>query len=181
LSILTPPRGKIVFAPGVRWTHVERLRLTPQKRNNIAKSPLSRVIIVSHLKFTLESTADHEVLMMAKFLFVLSRGLEDPSRATRCMQLAAFAKRAGHDVTVFLVDDGAVFAKPGIAALVSCPTGDKMQPYVDELVAADTPFLVCTPCAISRQLDEKEFIEGAYLETAKTLIALAVDSKVFTF
>ena len=53
--------GKIVFAPGVRWTRVEPLRLTPQKRNNIAKSPLSRVIIVSHLKFTLESTADYEV------------------------------------------------------------------------------------------------------------------------
>ncbi|MGC8605048.1 MAG: DsrE family protein [Desulfomonilaceae bacterium] len=118
---------------------------------------------------------------MAKFLFVLSRGLEDPTRVTRCMQLAAFAKRDGHDVHVFLVDDGVILAKKGIAKTVICPTGDKAQTYLDELLSAETPFYVCTPCAKNRQLDERDFIEGAFLDTAKTLISIAAESKVFTF
>lgn len=40
---------------------------------------------------------------MAKFLFVLSRGLEDPTRATRAFQLAKVAKAKNHEVHVFLL------------------------------------------------------------------------------
>ena len=39
---------------------------------------------------------------MEKFLFVLSRGLEDPSRATRVFLLAKVAKAKGHEVNMFL-------------------------------------------------------------------------------
>ena len=44
---------------------------------------------------------------MAKFLFVLTRGPEDPTRAVRCFQFAKIAADKGHEVTVFLVDKGA--------------------------------------------------------------------------
>ncbi|EGW41659.1 hypothetical protein DOT_0427, partial [Desulfosporosinus sp. OT] len=37
---------------------------------------------------------------MEKFLFVLNRGLEDPVRATRALQLAKFAKEKGHEVNI---------------------------------------------------------------------------------
>jgi predicted peroxiredoxin len=42
---------------------------------------------------------------MRKFLFVLSRGPEDSTRAGRCFQFAKIAADQGHQVTVFLVDD----------------------------------------------------------------------------
>lgn len=35
---------------------------------------------------------------MARFLFVLTRGLEDPTRVTRAFQLAKVAKEKGHEV-----------------------------------------------------------------------------------
>ncbi|AFM23005.1 DsrE family protein [Desulfomonile tiedjei] len=79
---------------------------------------------------------------MAKFLFVLSRGLEDPTRATRCMQLAHIARQEGHEVSIFLVDDGVVFAKKGMAENVVAPTGDEMNTYMDFLVQGKVPFYV---------------------------------------
>ena len=118
---------------------------------------------------------------MAKFLFVLSRGLEDPTRAVRCFQFAKLAKEDGNEVVLFLVDDGVVFARLGAAEHVKAPTSDELKPYLDYLIEHDTPIMVCTPCANNRMIDPAEFVKGAELQTGKTLINLAKESKVFTF
>lgn len=118
---------------------------------------------------------------MAKYLFVLSRGLGDPVRATRTFQFAKVAKEKGHEVNIFLVDDGAFYAVPGMAGNVKAPTGDDAKAYLDFLQQNNVPFYVCTPCAQIRQLDDSNMIDGAQLATAAQLIDLAEDSKVFTF
>ncbi len=118
---------------------------------------------------------------MAKFLFVLSRGIEDPIRSTRCIQFAKVAKENGHDVTIFLVEDGVMIAKVGIADNIKSPTGDELKGHLDYLVKENVPILVCTPCANARQIGPDELVKSARLDTAKTLIALAAESKLFTF
>jgi predicted peroxiredoxin len=118
---------------------------------------------------------------MAKFLFVLSRGTEDPIRSTRCMQFAKVAKETGHEVTVFLVEDGVMVAKVGMVDNIKSPTGDDLKGHLDYLVKEQVPILVCTPCANARQLGPEELVNSARFDTAKTLIALAAESKVFTF
>jgi predicted peroxiredoxin len=118
---------------------------------------------------------------MAKFLFVLSRGLEDPTRAVRCFQFAKLAAEDGNEVNIFLIDDGVVFARLGAAEHVKAPTSDTAQEYLDYLVDQKTPFHVCTPCANHRLMNPDEFISGAELATGKTLISLAKESKVFNF
>jgi len=68
---------------------------------------------------------------MANFLFVLSR--DDNQAATRCFQFAQIAHSKGHDVNLFLVDDGVFWAdsgrdldtkirkrRPGIAPMSIC-------------------------------------------------------------
>lgn len=79
---------------------------------------------------------------MPKFLFVLTRGLEDPSRATRCMQLAHIAKQEGHDVDVFLTDEAVFLAKKGLAENVVAPTGDELSTYLEHLQKAEVPIYV---------------------------------------
>lgn len=79
---------------------------------------------------------------MAKFLFVLTRGLEDTSRSTRCLQLARIAQEAGHEVHVFLTDDGVIYAKTGMAENIVAATGDEMNGYLEPLVRANVPFYV---------------------------------------
>ena len=118
---------------------------------------------------------------MAKFLFVLSRGMDDPVRATRCIHLAKVAQEEGHEVNVFLIDDGVMVARIGMADNMKSPTGDELKPLLDLLTKAKVPIYVCTPCANARHMGEEDLIASAKFEKAKMLIALAAESKVFTF
>ncbi|MGO9377470.1 MAG: DsrE family protein [Dissulfurispiraceae bacterium] len=118
---------------------------------------------------------------MAKFLFVLSRGTDDPVRATRCIHLAKVAKEEGHDVNIFLIEDGVAIAKIGMVDYMRSPTGDELKPLLDYLIRAEVPILVCTPCANARQLGEEDLVKSARFEKATKLISLAAESKVFTF
>ncbi len=77
---------------------------------------------------------------MASFLFVLGTGPENPSNATRCMQLASVALEEGHEVNVFLVDNGVFFARKGMMENIVAPTGDEMQDHAEKLVMAKVPF-----------------------------------------
>ena len=79
---------------------------------------------------------------MEKFLFVLTRGLEDPTRVTRVFQLAKAAKEDGNSVAVFLTDDAAVLAKPGMADYVAAPTGDEAVTYLTDPIKNEVPFYV---------------------------------------
>lgn len=79
---------------------------------------------------------------MEKFLFVLTRGLEDPTRVTRVFQLAKVAKEKGNEVNVFLTDDAVYLAKPGMADQVKAPTGDEAATYFSYLVENKVPIYV---------------------------------------
>jgi predicted peroxiredoxin len=58
------------------------------------------------------------------------------------LQLAKIARDAGHDVHVFLTDDGVMFAKNGMADNIVAATGDEMNTYLEALVQARVPFYV---------------------------------------
>ena len=118
---------------------------------------------------------------MAKFLFVLTRGPEDPTRAVRCFQFAKIAADKGHEVTVFLVDDAVYFTNLSIAERVKAPTGDELMGYWKFLVDKGATMLVCKPCAESRLISEDELPPGLKIGTGVTLIDLAAKSQVFSF
>ncbi len=79
---------------------------------------------------------------MEKFLFVLTRGLEDPTRVTRTFQLAKVAKEKGNDVDIFLTDDAVLLAKPGMVDHIKAPTGDEAGTYFSSLVDNKVPIYV---------------------------------------
>jgi predicted peroxiredoxin len=79
---------------------------------------------------------------MGKFMFVLTRGLEDPTRVTRTFQLAKAAKETGHEVNVFLTDDAVLLAKKGMIDNVAAPTGDEAGPHLYYLVQNKVPIFV---------------------------------------
>jgi predicted peroxiredoxin len=118
---------------------------------------------------------------MSKFLFVLTRGPEDPTRAVRCFQFAKIAADKGHDVTVFLVDDAAYFANLSLTERVKAPTGDELITYWKFLVDKKAAILVCKPCAETRLISAEDLPPGTAIGTGVTLIDLAAESKVFTF
>ncbi len=79
---------------------------------------------------------------MGKFLFVLTRGLEDPTRVTRAFQLAKAAKEAGHEVNMFLTDDAVVLVKDGMIDNVVAPTGDEAVSHFQYLIQNKVPIYV---------------------------------------
>ena len=117
---------------------------------------------------------------MRKFLFVLSRGPEDSTRAVRCFQFAKIAAEKGHDTTVFLVDDAVYLANLGMAERVKCPTGDELLPYM-KVVQNKGKILVCKPCAATRMIGEDDLPTGFAISTGVALIELAEDAQVFSF
>jgi len=79
---------------------------------------------------------------MENFLFVLTRGLEDPTRVTRTFQLAKVAKEAGHEVTLFLTDDAVSLVKEGLIENVIAPTGDEAASHYQYLISRNVPVYV---------------------------------------
>ena len=79
---------------------------------------------------------------MGNYLFVLTRGLEDPTRVTRTFQLAKAAKEAGHVVNMFLTDDAVLLAKTGMIDNVVAPTGDEAGAHFLYLINEEVPIFL---------------------------------------
>jgi predicted peroxiredoxin len=84
-----------------------------------------------------------EVTIMAKMLFINSNGFEKAGRATRVFQFAKVAREKGHDVYVFLIDDGIIWAQLGMAEGARASTGEEMRPFIDYLLQHDSHIYAC--------------------------------------
>jgi tRNA 2-thiouridine synthesizing protein D len=78
--------------------------------------------------------------MPANFLFVLSRDEIDP--ATRCFQLAKIAHAKGHNVNLFFIDNGVLWANKARDLNAKTLTGDSPQDYLTYLVDNEVPIRV---------------------------------------
>ena len=74
---------------------------------------------------------------MANFLFVLSKN--DNEAATRCFQFSKIAHSKGHQVNLFLVDDGVYWADSGRDFDQKTLTGDAPNDYLPYLVEQSVP------------------------------------------
>ena len=74
---------------------------------------------------------------MANFLFVL--GQDDNEKATRCFQFAKIAHGKGHNVHVFFIDGGVLWADSSRDMTVPTPTGDSPDSYLPYLVENNVP------------------------------------------
>ena len=74
---------------------------------------------------------------MANFLFVLSQ--EDNQPATRCFQFAKIAHEKGHNVNLFFIDDGVMWADSTKDLKVKTVTGDCPNDYLPYLVENEIP------------------------------------------
>ena len=69
---------------------------------------------------------------MANFLFMLSR--DDNQAATRCFQFAQIAHSKGHNVNLFFIDDGVLWADTNRDFNIKTQTGDCPNEYLPYLV-----------------------------------------------
>jgi sulfur relay (sulfurtransferase) complex TusBCD TusD component (DsrE family) len=74
---------------------------------------------------------------MANFLFVLSR--DDNEAATRCFQFAKIAHSKAHQVNVFFIDNGVMWADSTRDLNIKTVTGDCPNDYLPYLVENNIP------------------------------------------
>lgn len=118
--------------------------------------------------------------MSDKFLVTLACGTDNPNRATRALFIAATAKKKGKDTAIFLLDEGVYLAKKGIVDNMRAATGDDADDHLTYLQEFGVPILVCTPCAVARQITENDLIEGARMAVGAELIDMASESTVIS-
>jgi predicted peroxiredoxin len=118
--------------------------------------------------------------MTNNVLITLSCGTDNPNRATRAVFLAMVAHKEGKNVTLFLLDDGVLIAKKGMAEHIKAATGDSCDDHLSYLQAHGVPILACTPCANARQIMAQDLIEGARMGTGVEMIHLACDAAVIS-
>ena len=118
--------------------------------------------------------------MTDKVLVVLSCGTDNPNRATRALFFAMVAKKSGKESAVFLLDEGVYLAKKGIVENLQAATGDKADDHLSYLQEFEVPIYVCTPCAVSRGIEEGDLIQGASMATGDMMIAMACESAVIS-
>jgi predicted peroxiredoxin len=121
-----------------------------------------------------------EEIMTDQVLVVLSCGTDNPNRATRALFFAMVAAKKGKKTSVFLLDEAVYLAKKGIITHLRAATGDSADDHLTFLQEYNVPILVCTPCAVSRQISEADLVEGARMATGDQLIELACQSAVIS-
>jgi len=119
--------------------------------------------------------------MNNRMLIILSCGTDNPNRATRALFFAMVAKKKGRDVVVFLLDEAVYLAKRGVIEHLRAATGDSADDHLAFLQDYDVPLLVCTPCAVTRQIQESDLVKGARYATGDELIDLTDGSAVLSF
>ncbi len=74
---------------------------------------------------------------MAKYLFIL--GSDDNEAATRCFQFAKVAKDKNHEVEMFLIDGGVMWADKNRDLTQKTVTGDSPGDYLPGIVEKEVP------------------------------------------
>ena len=74
---------------------------------------------------------------MENFLFVLSK--DDNQAVTRCFQFAQIAHSKGHQVDIFFIEDGVMWADSTRDMTKNTTTGDCPNDYLPYLVEKEIP------------------------------------------
>jgi len=119
---------------------------------------------------------------MATFIISGSHGTDDPTMATLPFMAAKTAKEQGHDVVLWLWNEGVTLGRKHVADHVM---GVNLTPLKDLLAAvrdAGVPIWVCGACAVARQIGGTDLVAGASLKGMPDYIkAVAERDRSVTF
>ena len=118
---------------------------------------------------------------MSKFLFVLTKGPDDPCRAVRCLELAKLAVLKGHAVNVFLMDEAVRYACFADDYRTAGSGQENVAVLVRFLRDAKADLLVCKRSAKGRLDAGKTLPGGVSLAHEMTMLDLAEDARTFVF
>lgn len=112
---------------------------------------------------------------MARLLVLLSHSTDDPRRAAVGLEAAAAAAQHGHDVALWLADEGVRLAVKGVADALLEEGPRLASDSLAALQAAGAAFHVSRPCFASRGFEDDQLLEGAGTAEPEALADLVAD------
>ncbi len=109
--------------------------------------------------------------MTQKFVVSLSRGPEDPDRATVAFTLANAAVGSEQETVVFLSSDGVNLAVKGAADSVTEDGFAPLEELMTAFAEAGGQIYTCLPCFNKRSLDADSLVQGAVIVGGPKLVA----------
>lgn len=109
--------------------------------------------------------------MTQRFVIALSRGKDDPDRATVAFTLANAALGSEQETVVFLSSEGVHLAIEGVADDVAEEGFSPLKQLMNAFVEAGGKIYTCLPCFKKRKLDETALVPGAVIVGGPKLVA----------
>ncbi len=109
--------------------------------------------------------------MTQRFVVSLSRGPEDPDRATVAFTLANAAAGSEQETVVFLSSEGVRLAVEDAADAVAEKGFTPLKDLMGAFVEAGGKIYTCLPCFDKRALDAERLVPGAVIVGGPKLVA----------
>ena len=125
-------------------------------------------------------------MAVKKYAFIIMTSESRPDVAAGALQLATNLKAFDAEIDVFLMDEGALLAKPGYAAALASrqkpggfsPVDTMLQALVDDF---GVKVYVCASCVKPNNLDPENLAFGAVVKRGSFLGELLMDREGLTF
>jgi predicted peroxiredoxin len=100
---------------------------------------------------------------MAKLLYVLSHSTDQPERATAALHAAAGAREGGHEVALWLQDEGVRLGVKGVAATLGGIGAGTAAGTLASLLGAGCGLHLSRRCFERREFEPDVVVEGGRL------------------
>ncbi len=108
--------------------------------------------------------------MSKRFIVSLTRGCDDPDRATVAFVVANAALGSDRDTVVFLSIEGVRLSQRGAANGINESGFAALSDLLAQFAAGGGQIFVCSPCFKKRGLDESALIPGAQIVGGARLV-----------
>lgn len=121
-----------------------------------------------------------------KFVFIITHAYSRPDLVAGAFQLAVNMKAFDADIVFFLMDEGALLAKKGLADSVAdvqkkdefSPMNQLLKTLVDDF---GVKFYICASCVKHYGLDKAELIQDAEVRPGSFLGEMLMEREGLTF
>ncbi len=115
---------------------------------------------------------------MARLLYVLTHSTDEPERSTAALGAAAAAAKRGHDVGLWLADEGVRIGVQGVVEAIASPDRRGALESLRLLVEKGAVLYCPRSCFLLREFEEASLRDGARLASQYELAELVADGWV---
>lgn len=115
---------------------------------------------------------------MAKLLYVLAHSTDQPERTTAALGAAAAAAKRGHEVALWLADEGVRLGVQGVVETIASPDRRGALESMGLLVEQGAVLYCPRACFALREFEETALRPGARIASQYELADLAADGWV---